>query len=216
MPKRFGMVGHQLLGVVIQFARDPRRIGLLEGLGLGRGRRGDGGGDPALVHVFDASCAPTSRHRPVGEAQLPQSFEPGRRRDVVVDVDPVRLGLRGGLGAKPAAPPSPSAATPPARNRRRLTAAAASPSRQHVQRARSLRRIAEVMAVSPVGVRLRPDGRYSFAARFARLARCGQGRAQACGRRLLARRKRTPGLNLPFRCGDQLPIRAKCLTRAIP
>src|SRR5712691_1680784 len=55
-------------------------------------------------------------------------------------------------GAKPAAAPSPSAATPPATNWRRLTAAAASGSAQHMQRAKSLRRIADVMAVLPLSL----------------------------------------------------------------
>src|SRR3989442_10422576 len=63
------------------------------------------------------------------------------------------------FGANPPTAPSPSAATPPATNCRRLTGIAASGSAQHVQRAKSLPLVADVMAVSPVGGSAAPGRR---------------------------------------------------------
>jgi hypothetical protein len=67
---------------------------VVEEIDLWRGGRDDRGGDAGLIHIVERSLRRPIGHRRVVALDLFHRVEPGRRRNVVVHVDAVGLGLR--------------------------------------------------------------------------------------------------------------------------
>ena len=91
-----GVIAHHLLHPFVRLARNARcrlRVAVQE-VHLRRGRRHDRGRDAGRLHVVERFL-----HRPVDNGRIVEpglldGVEPGRRRDVVMHVDAMGLGLR--------------------------------------------------------------------------------------------------------------------------
>ena len=85
-----GMVGGELRRIVVALARDAAALRVVADPDAGRGDRGDRGGDAGLVHVGERLLRrPGDGRRLQQRAHLLDVF---RRRDVMMDVDAMRLG----------------------------------------------------------------------------------------------------------------------------
>ena len=111
-----GMVGGELRRIVVAVARDAAALRVVADPDAGRGDRGDRGRDAGLVHVGERLLRrPVDGRRLQQRAHLVDVF---RRRDVMMDVDAVRLGGARGRRRRFCVPTDGHAAGAPPRRER--------------------------------------------------------------------------------------------------